>query len=251
MTNARLLLIEDDPRLGDLVRRFLTEHDYTVDWSMTAHEAEKQWRQHPYDLIICDLMLPDAHGFTVQEKLQRELPTPVLFMTAQGSDEMHIEGLERGAIDYLIKPVDPMILLARVRAHLRGQARSDAVQRQISLTGLTLDAQRREVRIHDHLLDLTPNEFNLLWVLARHANHVLQREFLFEQAGARDYNGLDRTIDGRVSRLRKKLDAQAGSSWTIRTIWGKGYLLCNNTDTTEHKLSSQNADDAETGDKCE
>lgn len=221
-----LLLVEDDTKLGELVRRFLHEAGYTVSWALNAADAVKLCDQHLFDLIICDLMLPDEHGFTLFDRIQRDRAVPFLFLTALGDDDHHIEGLDRGAVDYLIKPVEPQVLLARVRAQLRRLTPRSDHGRQIVLDRFRIDAATRTAFSNEQLLDLTRQEFELLWLFAQYPRAIMNRDLLFGAVTERDYDGKDRIIDGRVSRLRRKLEAIAGNRWTIRTVWGRGYMFC-------------------------
>lgn len=225
-TPAQLLLVEDDRKLGELVCRFLIEQGFTVQWARDAAEAVRCCRERLFDLVICDLMLPDEHGFTLFDRIHRDSNVPFLFLTAVGDDDSHIEGLERGAVDYLIKPVEPVVLLARVRAQLRRRKTSATDSRQITLDSFSIDAASRNATANGTALELTRQEFELLWLLAQYPNTIMNRELLFDAVTERDYDGKDRIIDGRVSRLRRKLEAIAGNPWTIRTVWGRGYMFC-------------------------
>lgn len=224
---GQLLLVEDDTKLGGLVSRFLQEAGYNISWAINASEAVRLCNQHLFDLIICDLMLPDEHGFTLFDRIRRDRPVPFLFLTALGDDDSHIEGLDRGAVDYLIKPVEPEVLLARVRAQLRRLAPAQqASNRQIQLEKFRIDAGSRSAYSNEQALDLTRQEFELLWLFAQYPRTIMNRDLLFGAVTERDYDGKDRIIDGRVSRLRRKLEAIAGNHWTIRTVWGRGYMFC-------------------------
>lgn len=226
LTGGQLLLVEDDPKLGALVQRFLQEAGHAVRWAHTAADAVKLCNLHLFDLIICDLMLPDEHGFTLFDRIQRDRSVPFLFLTALGDEDHHVEGLDRGAVDYLIKPVEPQVLLARVRAQLRRLAAQPDPNRHIALERFRIDAGSRTAFSNEQALDLTRQEFELLWLFAQYPRTVLNRDLLFGAVTERDYDGKDRIIDGRVSRLRRKLEAIAGNRWTIRTIWGRGYMFC-------------------------
>jgi DNA-binding response OmpR family regulator len=221
-----LLLVEDDHKLGTLVSRFLQEQGYQVQWASDAAAALRHCRNQVFDLVICDLMLPDEHGFTLFDRINRDSAMPFIFLTALGDDDSHIEGLDRGAVDYLIKPVEPQVLLARVRAQLRRKKAGQPSSRQIQLERFVIDASTRVAHSNEQALDLTRQEFELLWLLAQYPNTILGRELLFDAVTERDYDGKDRIVDGRVSRLRRKLEAAPGNLWTIRTVWGRGYMFC-------------------------
>lgn len=227
---AHLLLIEDDVKLGELMQRFLSAHQFEVSWARDGNSAERLCQHHLYDLIICDVMLPDAHGFSLFERLQRDSATPCVFLTALGDDSSHIEGLDRGAVDYLIKPVAPEILLARINLHLRKKQKSKN-HRLIDLGEIQMNATTRIAMSQQTELALTRQEFELLWHFAQYPNTIMHRDVLFNAVTERDYDGQDRIIDSRISRLRKKLETVASNPWTIRTVWGRGYMLCKNTNT--------------------
>lgn len=222
----KLLLVEDDQKLGALVSRFLQQQGYAVQWARDAAEALRCCRGQLFDLVICDLMLPDEHGFTLFDRISRDSDVPFLFLTAIGDDDTHIEGLDKGAVDYLIKPVEPQVLLARVRAQLRRKTTGNVAARHIQLERFHIDASTRLAHANEQALDITRQEFELLWLLAQYPNTVLNRDLLFDAVTERGYDGKDRIVDGRVSRLRRKLEAIAGNPWTIRTIWGRGYMFC-------------------------
>lgn len=226
--SAQLLLVEDDLKLGELVQRFLSGHGFAVSWARDGASAERLCQHHLFDLIICDVMLPDAHGFTLFERLQRDSATPCLFLTALGDSNNHIDGLERGAVDYLIKPIEPELLLARINLHLRKKQQSQS-HRVIDLDALQLNATTRVALSQNTEIVLTRQEFELLWHFAQYPNTIMHRDMLFSAVTERDYDGQDRIIDGRISRLRKKLETVASNPWTIRTVWGRGYMLCKKT----------------------
>lgn len=224
---ASLLIIEDDPVLSDLVARFLREHGFRIEQAGSGAEALRKSRERPYDLVICDLMLPDTHGFQLMERLRLTSKSPFLFLTAIDHKELQISGFELGAIDYVVKPVDPDVLLARIRSHLRSHSRvSIATNNGMQLTDFRLELENHRVETAGQELKLSNHEFQLLWTLVKYRNTVLSRDFLFNNTAERAYDGLDRTIDGRVSRLRKKLDGVAGCPYEVRTVWGKGYIFC-------------------------
>ncbi|MBI2380050.1 MAG: response regulator transcription factor [Gammaproteobacteria bacterium] len=224
---GHVLLIEDDVRLAELIARFLGEHGYLVDQAYNGSDALRCVRLHAYDLVICDLMLPDTHGFHLMERIRLDINTPFLFLTAVDTKELQIKGFELGAVDFVIKPVDPDILLARIKSHMRQAGRvASGDSHQLCFRDFTLDKTTRECHTSGQVLRISEHEFALLWLLAKHPGTVLSRDFLFNYGANREYDGLDRTIDGRISRLRKKLDAVPGCPYEVRTVWGKGYVFC-------------------------
>lgn len=222
----RLLIIEDDVALSNLVMRFLRSHGFGVDQAFCGAEAQRKSREAPYDLVLCDLMLPDTQGFQLMEKIAQEQAAPFLFLTALSQKEHQLNGFATGAVDYIIKPIDPDVLLARIRAHLR--LRTTAIAAPPSpyeLPGFRIRAANNQLETGGTLIPLSHHETRLLCLMVKHRNTILSRDFLFDHAVERQYDGLDRTIDGRVSRLRKKLDAIPECPYEIRTAWGRGYVF--------------------------
>ncbi|MBN2799873.1 MAG: response regulator transcription factor [Deltaproteobacteria bacterium] len=218
--STRVLLVEDDLRLAELVGEYLRASGLEV-----SHEAsgalvvERVLSERP-DVVILDLMLPGKDGLTILKELRPSCTVPVLMLTARTEEIDQVLGLELGADDYVAKPVSPRLLLARVKALLRRGDRDD--ERKV-LGALTIDVGRREVMISGRPLELTTGEFDLLWVLARSAGQPVSRPDLLRDLRGIDYDGVDRSVDVRVSQLRRKL-AEAGAP-EIKTVRGVGYQL--------------------------
>jgi DNA-binding response OmpR family regulator len=169
--------------------------------------------------------LPGRDGFAVCKELRAASDLPILIVTARDNDIDHVVGLEIGADDYVVKPVEPRVLVARIQALLRRSRAAAPVEPRILKFGdLTINASARSVAIGTTDVTLSSNEFGLLFHLACHAGEIQSRETLYLQLYKREYDGLDRTLDVRVSHLRKKL-AEAGAPDRIRTVWGHGYLF--------------------------
>ena len=178
-------------------------------------------------LVMLDLRLPGMDGLTVCRELRKSFAGPVLIFTANDADIDQVIGLEAGADDYVTKPVDPMVLLARARALLRRAERAFETRekRDIVLGGLRISESAQDAWLHGRKVPLTTQEFRLLCLLARQAGTVLSREDIFREMRGIEYDGFDRSIDGRISRLRRKLGDDAAAPFRIKTVWGKGYLL--------------------------
>ncbi|MDP3517899.1 MAG: response regulator transcription factor [Pseudohongiella sp.] len=224
---VRLLLIEDDARLASLVRDYLAQEFFEVTVQHQGDVAVANFDASLVDIIILDLMLPGMNGLQVCTHLRKTFAGPILMLTAKSSDIDHVMGLELGADDFVTKPIEPPVLLARLRALLR---RTHAMQRATDSDVLSFGALQVDLRSHQVLLagqeiDLTTQEFELLSFLARNAGTVLSRDAIYSNIRGIDYDGLDRTVDVRVSRLRKKLNDDPEQPYRIRTIWGKGYLF--------------------------
>jgi two-component system, OmpR family, response regulator RstA len=175
-------------------------------------------------LVVLDLMLPGEDGLSVCRRVRPRYSGPIVMLTARGEEEHQVLGLEGGADDYVAKPVRPRVLLARVHAHLR-RASSDVASERIELGRLLMDGNTREVAIGGVRLDLTAAEFDLLWLLASHAERPLSRQLLSERLLGRPYDETDRCIDLRVSRLRQKIEAAGGDARCIRTVRAIGYVF--------------------------
>jgi DNA-binding response OmpR family regulator len=233
MNATDILLVEDDPRLAELTSRYLAQNGLTVAVESNGAAAVARFNDVRPRLVLLDLMLPGKDGLTICRELRQTFKGPILMLTAKDADIDQVIGLEAGADDYVAKPAEPMVLLARVRALLR---RADlkpsteaAAPTQTSTTDIVLGSLRvseaHRVWLDGQEIALTTQEFELLYELARSAGTILSREDLFKRIRGIDYDGLDRSIDGRISKLRRKLGDDADSPKRIRTIWGKGYLL--------------------------
>lgn len=219
---ARLLLIEDDAELGRLMADFLHGEGYQVSMCTNAQKARRLLLAHKFDLLVCDVMLPGSSGFDLVRQIRSQFKGPILFMTAQTSVTSQLEGLALGAQDYLLKPLDPRILLAKIRVFLAdiGPASPQPLCRH----NLALDPVSGRVSLNGLVVELTNAEQQLLATLLENYGVVVSRERLFREQLGREYDGTDRTMDGRASRLRRKLQA-CDPGWNVRVIWGQGYCL--------------------------
>ena len=225
-----ILLVEDDRRLAELTAEFLEQNGFTVAIESHGDRALARFASTRPRIVLLDLMLPGTDGLTICRELRETFDGPILIITAHDSDIDQVVGLEAGADDYVTKPVNPMVLLARTRALLRRLEADSrrAVQAQggdIVLGELRISPKSQEVTLAGKQVKLTTHEFELLLLLARRAGTVLSRDDIFHHLRGIDYDGTDRSIDGRVSKLRKKLGDSATEPVRIKTVWGKGYLL--------------------------
>lgn len=221
---ARLLLVEDDRRLAELVQLYLREQGYFVHWVANGSRVLPLARELQPDLIILDLMLPDTDGFTLCSQLAEQYDGPVLILSALSNSRDQIQGLNLGAADYVVKPVEPELLLARIENLLRRQNRAP-LSTKLQFGSLVLNGDTRTVEYQAKEVALTSNEFALLWALASQAGKALSRDYLYESLLGFSYDGSDRKLDQRISRLRKKLGDDSDSPTRIKTIWGHGYLF--------------------------
>jgi DNA-binding response OmpR family regulator len=224
-----ILLVEDDSRLAELTATYLGQHALRVIVEARGDRALDRFQQEQPRLVLLDLLLPGKDGLSICREIRRLSGVPILILTAKDTDLDHVIGLEAGADDYVMKPVDPMVLLARVRALLRRteRDRDSATERRqdVQLGALRISETSREVWLHGQPVPLTTQEFELLALLARRAGELVSRDEVFRAMRGIDYDGLDRSIDGRVSKLRRKLGDDAAAPSRIKTVWGKGYLL--------------------------
>ncbi len=225
---ADILLVEDDRRLAELTAEYFEQNGLSVVVESRGDRALAQFERVKPRVVLLDLMLPGLDGLTICRELRESFSGPILIFTARDSDIDQVIGLEAGADDYVAKPVDPMVLLARTRALLRRVADSEKpamLDSDITLGALRISPSAQEVSLDDEPVQLTTHEFELLLLLARHAGTVLSRDDIFHHLRGIDYNGTDRSIDGRISKLRRKLGDDAHEPARIKTVWGKGYLL--------------------------
>lgn len=220
---ASILLVEDDLRLAELVSRYLQSNGFTVS-AMSAAEGvlERVHHEQP-DLVILDIGLPGEDGFSLCRRLRPAYQQPILILTARDNDIDHVLGLELGADDYVVKPIEPRVLLARIGALLR-RARGHPAP-ALRFGGLVITPAAHSVSLNGAAITLSRSEFDLLEYLARHAGEIQSREALFRNLYRREYDGVDRMLDIRISRLRRKLGDEAENAERIKTIWGQGYLF--------------------------
>lgn len=229
--NKRILIIEDDRKLANLIQVYLERHGYTVEWHERGDSAEEKIREINPDLLILDVMLPGKSGFDICRDIRSWFSNFILIMTASSDDIDEIVGLELGADDYLAKPIEPRLLLARIRALLRRKHIEQEVDvipeanMLLCFDNLTINAENRKVLLGQQDVDLTTAEFDLLWLLASNAGKILSRDDIFAQVRGIDFDGSDRSIDARISRLRRKLCDDPENPLRIKTVRGKGYLF--------------------------
>ena len=223
----KILLVEDDRQLSDLVTEFLTGEGFHVKQEFRGDNVAKRVELFTPDLIILDIMLPGKDGFTVCKELRPDYAGPILMLTAKSTDFDQVLGLEIGADDYVIKPVEPRVLSARVNALLRrGELPAGGKEvAEVNCGQLHIARSSRQVTLHGENVELTSQEFDLLWLLSSRAGEVQNRDYIYKAVVGREYDGLDRSVDVRISRLRKKLNDSNETPFRIKTIWGQGYLF--------------------------
>ena len=227
----RLLVVDDDLRLRDLLGQYLTAQGYSVDLVADAAEMDKKLARNSYALMVLDLMLPGEDGLAICRRLRGNGQLiPIIMLTAKGDEIDRILGLEMGADDYLPKPFNPRELLARINAVLRRKVPAppgapDGEQGAVEFGPYHLDLATRQLTKQGLAVNLTSGEFALLKTLAAHARQPLSRDKLMELARGREHEAFDRSIDVQISRLRKLLEEDPSKPRLIQTIWGFGYVF--------------------------
>lgn len=229
----RVLIVEDDERLANLSKDYLENNGIDVHVINDGRQAISYILSSQPDLVVLDLMLPGADGLEVCREVRAEYQKPILMLTARTDDVDQVLGLEMGADDYVAKPVRPRVLLARIRALLRRKETApggESMEEQdkperLNFGDLMIDNGAREVRLNGEPVDLTSAEYDLLWLLASNAGKILSREEIFERLRGIEYDGQDRSIDVRVSRIRPKVGDDPMNPKRIKTVRSKGYLF--------------------------
>lgn len=217
-----LLVVDDDTRIRTLLQRFLTENGYRVTAAKDAAEARRLLESWEFDFIILDVMMPGEDGFSLTKAIRARSNVPILLLTARGDSVDRIEGLERGADDYLPKPFEPRELLLRVATILRRAARSGGEQKHVVQLGVCrFDAERGELSREGKPVKLTSAELQLLRLLSANAGQPFTRSELSQQMGA----VLERTVDVQITRLRRKIEVDPRLPLYLQTVRGIGYVL--------------------------
>ena len=218
-----LLLIDDDAELCAMMQEFFAENGHRMTAVHNGRDGLARALEGPYDLVILDVMLPQINGFTLLHQIRRQSAVPVIMLTARTHPSDRIEGLDKGADDYLVKPFDPDELLSRIRAVLRRIASSHHLNDAVTRFGdIRVDVNKREVWKGKRLVDLTAMEFDIFDLLARSAGRIVSRVEITEALFQREATPSDRSLDVHISRLRKKLES---GHTLIRTIRGVGYVF--------------------------
>lgn len=230
----RILIVEDDERLASLTRDYLVSNGMAVQVEGDGGVAVERIKEEQPDLVILDLMLPGEDGLSVCRLVRPHYSGPIIMLTARDDDTDQVVGLEMGADDYLSKPVRPRVLLARINALLRrlkdvhpvqGAQTEGDEQNRVTIANLVVDNSMREAWLNEDPIDLTSAEFDLLWLLSSNAGRVLSREEIFTALRGIEYDGQDRSIDVRVSRIRPKIGDDPLQPKRIKTVRSKGYLF--------------------------
>ncbi|ALP39611.1 two-component system response regulator RstA [Aeromonas schubertii] len=227
----RILFVEDDPDIGQLIAGWLSRHEMEVILEPRGDRALARVEEVQPDLVLLDIMLLGCDGLSLCRDLRPRFAGPIVMLTSLDSDMNQILSLELGANDYILKTTPPPVLLARLRVQFRQQQRAPqalapvTVPQRLQLGGLTIDGQARSVTLDGVSVSLSTSDFDLLWELACHAGQIMGRDALFRRLRGRDYDGLDRSMDVAISRLRRKLGDDPADPTRIKTVRQRGYLL--------------------------
>ncbi|MBU2894480.1 response regulator [Colwellia sp. D2M02] len=240
---AHILLVEDDIELAQWIADYLIAREFEVTTCHRGDEAVSLIESLNPDIVLLDGMLPGMDGLDICKAVRHTFTNPIIMITARDEEIDEVLGLEMGADDYITKPVRARVLLARIRGFLRREEVSKHNNSQpdetsetlveketstiLTFSGLTINEQTRSVMHDGNLVKISSNEFDVLWFIAQRAGQVVSREALVTHLRGFDYDGFDRSIDLRISRLRKKLNDDPAEPYRIKTIWGKGYLFAN------------------------
>ncbi len=221
----KILVVDDEKKIVEIVRAYLEKDGYQVITVYDGKTAMEQSRSQNPDLIILDLMLPEISGWDVCQALRKEKDTPIIMLTARDEVTDKIIGLEMGADDYITKPFDPKELVSRVRAVLRRTESRIINSSSIYIGELSINPEKRLVRLSDKAVELTPIEFELLRVMAESPGRVFSRMQLLDKIQGDAYEGYERTIDSHIKNLRKKIERDPEHPRFIITVYGVGYKM--------------------------
>ncbi len=227
--NERILVVDDEPEIADLVEVYLKSEGFTVVKCGSGTAALEELERQEADLALLDVMLPDISGFTLCGEIRKKYRFPVVMLTAKTDDMDKITGLTIGADDYITKPFNPLELVARVKAQLRRSTRYNGAERPagevLDFNGLYISKATHEARLYDRDLGLTPLEFDILWLLASNRGQVISAERLFESVWGEKYLDRNNTVMVHIRRLREKMGEPSRNPKFIKTVWGVGYKI--------------------------
>ena len=224
MTNAKILVADDDRNICELLRMYVEKEGYTVVLAGNGEEALSKFDEENPDIILLDVMMPRLDGWQVCRELRKKSECPIIMITAKGETFDKVLGLELGADDYVVKPFEPKEIVARVKAVLRrtGKASAENDKKEVNYDKLTVNMTKYELKVDGKVVDTPPKELELLFHLASNPNRVYTRDQLLDEVWGFEYYGDSRTVDVHIKRLREKLEG-VSEKWTLKTVWGVGY----------------------------
>ena len=229
MSNGKILVVDDDKNICELLRLYLENDGYTVSLAYDGESALKVFQEFRPDIILLDIMLPKMDGWQVCREIRKTSETPIIMVTAKGETFDKVLGLELGADDYIVKPFETKEVVARIKAVLRRTNISPQNEiKQVEYDKLVINLTNYEMKVDGKVVNTPPKELELIYHLASNPNRVFTRDQLLDEVWAFDYYGDSRTVDVHVKRLREKLEG-VSDKWSLKTVWGVGYKF----ETTE------------------
>ncbi len=225
MATGKILIVDDDTNICELLRLYIAKEGFEASIANDGETALKMFDSVSPDLILLDIMLPGLDGWQVCRELRKKSSVPIIMLTAKGEVFDKVLGLELGADDYVVKPFETKEVVARINAVLRRSARSGGRQddsKEVSYENLTINLTNYELRVKGQQVDTPPKEMELIYHLASNPNRVFTRDQLLDEVWGFDYYGDSRTVDVHIKRLREKLEG-VSDKWTLKTVWGVGY----------------------------
>lgn len=223
MESTKILVVDDDRNINELLRLYLEKEGYSVASTYDGADAIKKFEDHKPDLVLLDVMLPGMDGWQVCREIRKRSEKPVIMITAKGETFDKVLGLELGADDYIVKPFDAKEVVARIKAVLRRYSGTENEEvKEVRYENLTVNLTNYELRVEGDLVDAPPKELELLYHLASNPNRVYTRDQLLDEVWGFEYYGDSRTVDVHIKRLREKLEGKS-DKWSLKTVWGVGY----------------------------
>ncbi|MFZ5351328.1 MAG: response regulator [Bacillota bacterium] len=219
---GKILVVDDDYNIADLVRIYLEKEQYAVKLAHKGKEALEIFHSWTPELVLLDIMLPELDGWEVCKQIRKISVIPIIMLTARGETFDKVLGLELGADDYIVKPFDPKELVARVKAVLRRTLKTEIVSEEVVYPGLAINKSDYSINYKGSKMDIPPKELELIYFLASHPNQVFTRDQLLEKIWGYDFIGDSRTVDVHIKRLREKFQDEQ-QRWELKTVWGVGY----------------------------
>ena len=222
MTSGKIMVVDDDSNICELLRLYLEKEDFDVCIASNGAQALELFDQEKPDLMLLDIMMPVLDGWQVCREIRKKSSCPIIMLTAKGEVFDKVLGLELGADDYVVKPFEAKEVVARVKAVLRRSGNAQQKTRIVQYDNLYINMENYELRVFGKQIDTPPKEMELIYHLASNPNRVYTRDQLLDEVWGFEYYGDSRTVDVHVKRLREKLDG-VSDKWTLKTVWGVGY----------------------------
>lgn len=223
MEKTRVLIVDDDPNINQLIKLYLEKEGYETETAERGDDALNLFKKNPPQIVLLDLMLPGMDGWQVCREIRKISTIPIIMLTAKDETFDKVLGLELGADDYMTKPFDPKELIARIKAVMRRTQTAVAPERELAFPNLVINMSTYLVTYNGKDIEMPPKEIELLYFLAAHPNKVFTRDQLLEQVWGFDYFGDSRTVDVHIKRIREKLRGSEEYGWQIKTVWSVGY----------------------------